>query len=82
MATPRIVINHKLTEQELENKTVTIGNIPVGKVTFRVLANEAALGKDYDTVALSWWDVPGPHVEESLADMIPTARISRNASPM
>ena len=54
----RIVINHKLSPEELAAQTVTIGNIPVGKVTFRVLANEAALGKDYDTDDFDLVDVP------------------------
>lgn len=44
----QIVINHKLTEEELTAGTVTIANIPVGKVTFYALANEAAFGKNYD----------------------------------
>ena len=43
------LIFHKLTPEELAAQTVTIENVPVGKVTFCVLANEAALGKDYDT---------------------------------
>ena len=55
----KIAVNHKLTPEELAAQTVTIENVPVGKVTFCVLANEAALGKDYDTEEFELVDVPG-----------------------
>lgn len=40
-------INKAFTEAELSTGTLTIDNVPVGEVQMYVIANEAALGKDY-----------------------------------
>ena len=64
----KIAVNHKLTPEELAAQTVTIENVPVGKVTFCVLANEAALGKDYDTEEFELVDVPDRTSKEALLE--------------
>ena len=64
----KIAVNHKLTPEELAAQTVTIENVPVGKVTFCVLANEAALGKDYDTEEFELVDVPGRTSKKALLE--------------
>lgn len=40
-------INKAFTDDELRTGTLTIDNVPVGEVQMYVIANEAALGKDY-----------------------------------
>lgn len=40
-------INKAFTEAELSTGTLTIDNVPVGEVQMYVIANEAALGKNY-----------------------------------
>lgn len=47
---------------------MTIENVPVGKVTFCVLANEAALGKDYDTEEFELVDVPDRTSKKALLE--------------
>ena len=64
----KIAVNHKLTPEELAAQTVTIENVPVGKVTFCVLANEAALGKDYDTEEFELVDVPDRTSKKALLE--------------
>lgn len=64
----KIAVNHKLTPEELAAQTVTIENVPVGKVTFCVLANEAALGKDYDTEEFELVDVSGRRSKKALLE--------------
>lgn len=63
-----IAVNHKLTAEELTAPTVTIDNVPVGRVTFCVLANEAALGKDYDTEEFKLVNVPDRTSKKALLE--------------
>ena len=54
---------------------MTIENVPVGKVTFCVLANEAALGKDFDTEefeAIATIPAPEPDMKGKVLDCVQT----------
>lgn len=46
---PAFFISHTATPEEIEAGTVELSGIPVGQVQILVIANEAALGKDYST---------------------------------
>ena len=50
-------INQTFTADKLTNGSITIDNVPVGKVQMYVIANEASLGKDYSNLATLQKDV-------------------------
>lgn len=87
-------INKAFTEAELSTGTLTIDNVPVGEVQMYVIANEAALGKDYsdynvwkgDVIEVPGHDHPKVLVTDTNREHFPkrgsTAEFPTNGLPM
>lgn len=87
-------INKAFTEAELSTGTLTIDNVPVGEVQMYVIANEAALGKDYsdynvwkgDVIEVPGHDHPKVLVTDTNRAYFPkrgsTAEFPTNGLPM
>ena len=87
-------INKAFTEAELSTGTLTIDNVPVGEVQMYVIANEAALGKDYsdyndwkgDVIEVSGHDHPKVLVTDPYREHFPkrgsTAEFPQEGLPM
>lgn len=87
-------INKAFTEAELSTGTLTIDNVPVGEVQMYVIANEAALGKNYsdynvwkgDVIEVPGHDHPKVLVTDTNREYFPkrgsTAEFPQDGLPM